>query len=130
FDLLAKAEVDPAAMDASVKLLTVWRDAMEKEEGDAIALSKNAPAEIGSVVRFEIAASWLALAKEIRSTPLPDEIVALKKNDPDLRTRYLAKLDEVTMPIVDRAQQLALAGLGIAVRDGVLVKDLPSFVQL
>jgi hypothetical protein len=130
FDLLAKAEVDPAAMDASVKLLTVWRDAMEKEEGDAIALSKNAPPEIAAVVRFEIAASWLALAKEIRSTPLPDEIAALQKKDPDLPTRYLAKLDEVTMPIVDRAHQLALAGLGIAVRDGVLLKELPSFTQL
>jgi hypothetical protein len=127
FDLLARAEKDPAAAEAGKKLLLLWKDALEKEESDAIALSKGAPAEIVSVVRFEIAAAWLAFAKEIRATPLPEEIKALGKKDPDLEVRYLAKLDEVTMPIVDRAKQIALAGLGAAIRDGILVKSLPSY---
>ena len=130
FDVLARAEVDEAAKDAGTKLLIAWRDAIEKEEGDAVLLSKNAPAEIAAIVRFEIAAAWLALAKEIRSTPLPDEIKALKSKDPDLETHYFAALDAQTLPIVDRAQQMALSGLGIAVRDGVLVKELPSFTPL
>ena len=130
FDVLARAEADPAALDSSKETLIAWRDAIEKQEGDAVALSKGAPAEIGVVVRFEIAAAWLALSKEIRATPLPDDIKALKAKDPDLETHYFAKLDEQTLPIVDRAQQMALAGLGIAVRDGILVKGLPSFQPL
>lgn len=128
FDLLARAEKDPAAAQASRKLLLLWKDAIEKEEGDAIALANGSRnAEIQAIVRFEIAGAWLAFAKELRATPLPDEIKQLAKSDPDLEVRYLAKLDEVTMPVVDRAKQIALAGLGFAVRDGVLVKSLPSY---
>lgn len=127
FDLLARAEREPMAAEAGKKLLLLWKDALEKEESDAIALSKGAPAEIVAVVRFEIAAAWLAFAKEIRATPLPEEIKQLAKKDADLEIRYLAKLDEVTMPIVDRAKQIALAGLGAAIRDGILVKSLPSY---
>jgi hypothetical protein len=130
FDVLAKAEADPGALETAKETLIVWRDAIEKQEGDAIGLSKGAPAEIGVLVRFEIAAAWLALAKEIRATPLPDDIKALKAKDPDIETHYFAKLDEQTLPIVDRAQQMALAGVGIAVRDGILVKGLPSFQPL
>jgi hypothetical protein len=130
FDILARAEGDPSALESAKETLVAWRDAIEKQEGDAIGLSKGAPSEIGVLVRFEIAAAWLALAKEIRATPLPDEIKKLKAKDPDLETHYFAKLDEQTLPIIDRAQQMALAGLGIAVRDGILVKGLPSFLPL
>jgi hypothetical protein len=128
FDLLARAEKDPAAAQAGKKLLLLWRDAIEKEEGDAIALASGTRnAEIQTIVRFEIADAWLAFAKEIRATPLPDEIKELSKKDPDLEVRYYGKLDEVTMPIVERAKQIALAGLGFAVRDGILVKSLASY---
>ncbi len=128
FDLLARAEKDPAAAQASRKLLLLWKDAIEKEEGDAIAFANGSRnAEIQAIVRFEIAGAWLAFAKELRATSLPEEIKQLAKSDPDLEVRYLAKLDEVTMPIVDRAKQIALAGLGFAVRDGVLVKSLLSY---
>ncbi|MGZ3421333.1 MAG: hypothetical protein ACXWUG_02015 [Polyangiales bacterium] len=130
FDLLARAEVEPAAGEAGTKLVIAWKDAIEKLETEALVLSKGAPAEIAAIVRFEAAAAWLAFAKELRGTPLPDEIKSLKKNDPDLETRYFGKLDEVTMPVVDRARQLALAGLGAAVRDGILVKTLPSFTGI
>jgi hypothetical protein len=128
FDLLARAEKDPAAAQAGKKLLLLWRDAIEKEEGDAIALATGTRnAEIQAIVRFEIADAWLAFAKEIRATPLPDEIKELAKKDADLEVRYYGKLDEVTMPIVERAKQIALAGLGFAVRDGILVKSLASY---
>lgn len=130
FDLLARAEVDPAAAEAGTKLVIAWKEALEKLETEALVLSKGAPPEIAAIVRFEAAAAWLAFAKELRATPLPDEIKGLKKNDPDLETRYLAKLDEVTMPVIDRARQLALAGLGAAVRDGILVKTLPSYTAI
>lgn len=130
FDLLARAEVDPAAGEAGTKLVIAWKEAIEGAETEALLLSKGAPAELAAIARFEAAAAWLAFAKELRGTPLPDEIKKLKKNDPDLETHYFAKLDEVTMPIVDRARQLALAGLGVAVRDGILVKTLPSYAAI
>ncbi len=128
FDLLARAEKDPAAMQASKKLLLMWKDALDKAEGDAIALSSGTRnAEIQAIVRFEIAGAWLALAKEIRATPLPDEIKEQAKKSPDLEVNYLAALDAASMPMIDRAKQIALAGLGFAVRDGILVKSLPSY---
>lgn len=130
FDLLARAEIDPKAKDTSIQQVTLWKDAIEKEERDALTLAKNAPAEIGAIVRFEAAAAWLAFAKELRATPYPTELSALAKKDKDLEVGYYAKLDEVTMPILDRARVLALAGIGGAVRDGILVKDLPSFQQI
>ncbi len=130
FDLLARAEVDPKAKDSAVQQLTLWKDALEKEERDALTLSKNAPAEIGAIARFEAAAAWIAFAKELRATPYPTELASLAKKDKDLEVHYYAKLDEVTMPILERARALALAGIGGAVRDGVLVKDLPSFQQI
>jgi len=130
FDLLAKAEVDAAAGEAGTKTVVAWKEAIEKEESEALALAKGAPSEINAIVRFEIAGAWIALAKELRGTPLPDEVKALKSKDPDLETRYFAKLDEVTMPIMDRARQTALGGMGIAVRDGILVKELPSFLGI
>lgn len=130
FDLLARAEVDPKAAEAAIKTVVAWKDALEKQESDAIALSKGAPAEIAAIVAFEIAAARLALAKELRGTPFPEELKPLLKKDPDLETRYYAKLDEVTMPIVDRARGAAMEGLGIARRDGIFVKTLPHFAQI
>ncbi len=127
FDALARAEVDPAAADAGVASVVAWKDALEKQETEALGLSKSAPAEIAAVVRFEAAAAWLAFAQELRGTPLPPDLKPLVAKDPDLETRYFAKLDEVTMPILERARGLALAGLGMGLRDGVLLKDLPSF---
>lgn len=130
FDVLARAEVDPKAAEAGIKTVVAWNDALEKQESDAIALSKGAPAEIAAIVAFEIAAARLALAKELRRTPFPDELKPLTKKDPDLETRYYGKLDEVTMPIVDRARGAAMEGLGIARRDGIFVKGLPHFAQM
>lgn len=130
FDVLAKAEVDPKAAEAGIKTVVAWKEALEKQENDAIGLTKGAPNEVSAIVAFEIAAARLALAKELRGTPFPDELKALTKNDPDLETRYYAKLDEVTMPIVDRARGAAMEGLGIARRDGILVKSLPHFAQI
>ena len=128
--MLPRAEADPGAKDAAIKVLTVWRDAIEKEESEAVALAKDAPSEIRSIVRFEAASAWLALAKENRGTARPDEIKTLKAKDPDLETTYYAKLDELSMPIVRRAQEIALGGLGVAVLDGILVKNLPSFAPV
>jgi hypothetical protein len=130
FDLLAKAEVDPKAAEAGLKTVVAWKEALEKQENDAIGLSKGAPAELASVVAFEIAAARIALAKELRSTPFPAELAPLRAKDPDLETRYYAKLDEVTMPLLDRARGAAMEGLGIARRDGILVKSLPHFAQI
>lgn len=130
FDILARAEVDGKAAEAGIKTVVAWKDALEKQESDAIALSKGAPAEIASIVAFEISAARLALAKELRATPFPDELRPLLKKDPDLETRYYGKLDEVTMPIVDRARGAAMEGLGIARRDGIFVKTLPHFMQI
>ncbi len=130
FDILARAEADPKAAEAGIKTVVAWNEALEKQESDAIALSKGAPAEIAAIVAFEIAAARLALAKELRATPFPDELKPLTKKDPDLETRYYGKLDEVTMPIVDRARGAAMEGLGIARRDGIFVKGLPHFAQM
>ncbi|MBI2393491.1 MAG: hypothetical protein HYV09_28175 [Deltaproteobacteria bacterium] len=130
FDILAKAEVDPKAAEAGIKTVVVWKEALEKQENDAIGLTKGAPNEVSAIVAFEIAAARLALAKALRGTPFPDELKSLTKNDPDLEVRYYAKLDEVTMPIVDRARGAAMEGLGIARRDGILVKSLPHFAQI
>lgn len=130
FDLLAKSEVDPKAAEAGIKTVLAWKEALEKQENDAVGLSKGAPAELASIVAFEIAAARIALAKELRGTPFPEELRPLLKKDPDLETRYYAKLDEVTMPILDRARGAAMEGLGIARRDGVLVKGLPHFTQI
>jgi hypothetical protein len=130
FDVLARAEVDPKAAEAGIKTVVAWKDALEKQESDAIALSKGAPAEVTAIVAFEIAGARLALAKELRGTPFPEELRPLLKKDPDLETRYYAKLDEVTMPIVDRARGAAMEGLGMARRDGIFVKTLPHFTQI
>lgn len=130
FDLLARAEVDPKAKDAAIQQVSLWNEALEKEEREALVLAKNAPAEIGAIVRFEAAAAWIAFAKELRATPYPTELAALGKKDKDLEVAYYAKVDEVTMKLVDRARALALSGVGIAQRDGVLVKELPSFKQI
>jgi len=130
FDILAKAEADPKAAEAGIKTVVAWKEALEKQENDAIGLSKGAPAEVASVVAFEIAATRIALAKELRGTPFPEELKPLLKKDPDLETRYYAKLDEVTMPILDRARGAAMEGLGIARRDGILVKTLPHYTQI
>ncbi|MFI5298017.1 MAG: hypothetical protein ACHREM_07960 [Polyangiales bacterium] len=127
FDTLARAEIDAPSAEAALRSVISWRDAIDKQESESIGLATGAPSELLAIVRFESAAAWLALADEIRHTPLPDEIKKLSTPDHDLETRYLAKLDEVTMPLVDRAAKLALAGLGTAARDGILVRDLPSF---
>lgn len=130
FDILARAEVDPKAAEQGIAYAKAWKEALEKEEADAIALTKGAPAEIVAIVGFEIAAAYLAVAKEARSTPFPEEAKALAKKDPDLEVRYYAKLDEVTMPLVSHARDTAYGGLGKARTDGIHVKPLPHFQQI
>jgi hypothetical protein len=127
FDELARAEVEPSAGARATELVVAWKEALERAEVEAAALSKGAPSEIGAIARFEAAAAWLAFAKELRATPFPTELAAQKGKDPDLEVRYFAKLDEVTMPVAEHARGLATQGLGIAARDGILVKTLPSF---
>jgi len=130
FDILARAEVDPKAAAQGIEYAKAWKAALEKEEADAIALTKNAPAEIVAIVSFEIAAAYLAVAKETRSTPFPEEAKPLLKKDPDLEVKYYAKLDEVTMPLVVHARETAYGGLGRARTDGIHVKPLPHFQQI
>jgi len=130
FDILARAEVDPKAAEQGINYARAWKEALEKEESDAIALTKGAPAELVAIVSFEIAAAYLAVAKEARSTPFPEEAKALAKKDPDLEIRYYAKLDEVTMPLVAHARETAYGGLGKARTDGIHVKPLPHFQQI
>ncbi len=130
FDAIAKAEVDKSAADSAVKSVLAWKEAVEKEEGDAIVLAKGAPAEIRAIVLFEIAAARIALARELRATPFPEELRPLAKKDPDLETTYYAKLDEVTMPILEQARAAARTGLDLARHDGIHVRTLPSFAAV
>jgi hypothetical protein len=129
FDLLVRAEVDPAAREAGIKSVQAWKDALDHEEAEAAALAKGAPAEVQAVVVFEVASAWIALVQELRATPYPEELRALHK-DHDVAIDYYAELDKVTAPPLDHARMSAQVGLGLGARDGVLLSSLPSFAPI